>query len=141
MRIICMLCFIVIVGLALSSAAPADPPAAGTLTVTGSAEVKVQPDVAYVSLGVQTDDKDAAAAMKTTLRFSMVIQKLSDLGLRPSDEISHKQRMDPIYGPNQAGPTGYRVNSTAQVKAKNMSRVFATGSMRPLKPEQTRCIP
>lgn len=56
------------------------------ITVSGQGTVKVKPDVAYVTLGVQTDSKDAKEAQaQNTKLMNDVIEAVKALGIAEKD--------------------------------------------------------
>jgi uncharacterized protein len=94
------------------------------ISVSTSASVKVVPDRARISIGVQTDAATAAAAGATNARrTSAVRDALVKLGIPTADigttnySVSPQQKWDPKT--NQASVTGYRVANTVMVVLKD----------------------
>lgn len=76
MRTKTMLFVILGLALVLSACAPAGQPsqeASRLLSVTGSARVDVRPDIAYISIGVQTENADPAEAVAENNRQSQAV--------------------------------------------------------------------
>ncbi len=63
----------------------AEPPQR-TLTVNGTGKVTLTPDIAYVSIGVQTEDPSAAAAVHAnTTTANAVVQAIKSFGVEEKD--------------------------------------------------------
>jgi hypothetical protein len=61
-------------------------PAPRTLTVTGSSEVFLTPDIAYIQVGVRTQDADVAAAVaQNNTQVERVMATLNDFGIAAED--------------------------------------------------------
>jgi uncharacterized protein len=94
------------------------------ISVTTSASVKVVPDRARISIGVQTDAPTAAAAGSTNARRTTAVRDaLIKIGVPAADvgttnySVSPQQKWDPRT--NQASVTGYRVANTVMVVLKD----------------------
>lgn len=94
------------------------------ISVSTSASVKVIPDRARISIGVQTDAATAAAAGSTNARRTAAVRDaLVKLGVPTADigttnySVSPQQKWDPKT--NQASVTGYRVANTVMVVLKD----------------------
>jgi uncharacterized protein YggE len=116
------------------TAAPANTPVAAqsanprTITVSGTGVAYLTPDIAYVNIGVHTDNKDAAVAVSTNNTNSQkVISALKSFGIADKDiqttnfSIYPQQQFD-----NQGKPTGeinYVVDNTVYVTVRDLSKV------------------
>ncbi len=112
----------------LSAAEAPEPP---TLSVTGTAEVRVQPDLATVRLGVQSQAQDARSAQEETNRLMQrVIQQVRQTGI-PQEQIQTAQlQLEPVYAPRrpQEATTppqvvAYRATNTVVVRIEELNRV------------------
>jgi uncharacterized protein YggE len=98
---------------ALATSAPAQmvqpTPGPRTLTVSGEGTASAAPDVAYVSLGVQTQGKTAVEATNENSRLmTSVLAALQGRGVRPQDLRTSGLTVTPRYAPppTSAGPAG-----------------------------------
>ncbi|HZS01857.1 MAG TPA: SIMPL domain-containing protein [Chloroflexota bacterium] len=89
---------------ALATTAPAQmvqpTPGPRTLTVTGEGTASAAPDVAYVSVGVQTQGKTAVEATSENSRLmTSVLAALQARGVRPQDLRTSGLTVTPRYAP------------------------------------------
>ena len=80
-----VLIFILVLALALSACgtAPAQP---GTLNVSGNGTVYLTPDIAYVTLGVHTEDPDLASGVsKNNTQAQALVDALKNAGIAAKD--------------------------------------------------------
>lgn len=102
----------------------------GSLEVTGTAIVTGAPDMAHISLGVETQDTSAdTAAQENANRMDRVFAVLKDLGLTDKDITTSGYN---IYSSNQvinrgtdeeATITTYRVQNRVNITTKNLDSV------------------
>jgi uncharacterized protein len=107
---------LLLVGLALG-ACTGSQPLQRTLSVTGAGTVHVEPDIAVVSLGVQTTGADVGAAVQeNNRRARAVADTLIEKGVASADlrttnfYVSSQPRYDPMGMPT--GETTYTVDNT-----------------------------
>ena len=88
-----------------------------TINVTGTGTVHVEPDIAIVSLGVQTLGPDIGIAVQeNNRRAKAVMEALLELGVTPEDMrttnfyVSSQPQFDPMGMPT--GETSYTVDNT-----------------------------
>lgn len=88
-----------------------------TINVTGTGTVHVEPDIAVVSLGVQTLGPDVGTAVQeNNRRAKAVMEALLELGVTPEDMrttnfyVSSQPQFDPMGMPT--GETSYTVDNT-----------------------------
>ena len=96
------------------------------ITVSGTATVKGKPDVAFITLGVSTDDKDAGKAAQANARTSTkVIDAMTASGVQRSDIETVQYSVLPVMNYQQNPPTavGYRVSNVVRVKLKDLSKI------------------
>ena len=115
--------------MALSAAEPAQ--GAGTIGVTGTGSVKVKPDIAYVNVGVQTENTDAKAAQAdNNTKIQAVVAKMKELGIADTDIKTNGYSMYPRYdysNPASAGKiTGYTVHNSVSLTLRDINKVGET---------------
>lgn len=121
----------VLFALLMAACAPASgqPMATRTLSVNGSAQLMLDPDIAYISIGVQTKGKDAAEATNANnAQAARVVQAMKDMGIADKDLRTINFN---IYSQQQYGPNGemldleYVVDNTVYVTLREMEKVSA----------------
>lgn len=107
------------------SAAEGDP--RPTVTVVGDGRVLVQPDVAYVDLGVQANGQTFTEAQtNASTQMQAVIDTLIGLGIPREDIRTSRLSAHPVY--DQRDNTtirGYQANNSVQIKVRNLDQVGA----------------
>jgi len=84
--IVLMLLTLIVSACGTAYAQEASPETSRTINVTGTGEVLLTPDIAYVSIGVRTEGEDAAVAVTENNRKSdEVVQALIDSGVDQDD--------------------------------------------------------
>jgi hypothetical protein len=113
--------------LALSACAPAAANDS-TINVTGSGTVYVTPDIAYIYIGVHTEDLDIKQAVNSNnILAQAVVDALRNGGVDAQDiqtsnfNIYSYQKSDPLSGLN-IGLT-YSVDNTVFVKVRDLSKL------------------
>ena len=98
-----------------------------TISVTGSAQVKLIPDIAYISIGVHTENADAAEAVASnTSRVQEVIDAIIAQGVEPEDIQTSNFS---IYPQQEYGPNGetlgikFVVDNTVVVNVRNLTTI------------------
>lgn len=104
------------------------------ISVTGDATVSVKPDMATLSLGVETNGATAQAAQRdNATKMSAVVAALKDAGIAADDIQTSNFSLYPVYesqydktrvdpNPKQV-LTGYRCGNTVTAKVKVIARV------------------
>ncbi len=95
------------------------------ITVSGHAELKVKPDVAFVSFAVTTQSRDQVEAVKANaVRTTTVMNVLIKSGIANSDIETEFCTVSPDYDYNANPPvlTGYQVTNSIQVKIRDMAK-------------------
>jgi uncharacterized protein len=106
-----------------------DPPSNSTISVTGNGQVTVQPDIALLSIGVNTQGSSAqAAAQQNAQTMAKVIAALENLGINSSsiqtvsyDIYQQNQYATPVVCSTPLNSTacfssgGYEVDDEVQV--------------------------
>ena len=107
--------------------AQATEPAKRTINVTGTGKVTLTPDIAYVSIGVHTEGKDAAEAVASnTSQAQKVVDALKAFKIDPKDiqtinfSIYPQQQYD-----NEGKPQGitYVVDNTVYVTLRDIDKL------------------
>lgn len=114
---------------ALPAAADERP---ATLSLTGEGTVMVTPDVATVSIGVETQAENAGAALQGNSRAAAeVIAILKDAGVKPEDVQTQNFSVFPVYAERRNQPSveprvaGYRVTNQVSAKIRDLDGLGA----------------
>jgi uncharacterized protein YggE len=106
---------------------PQIQPAVRTLTVTGSADSILTPDIAYIYVGVHTENADAKTAISTNNSDTQkVINALKAAGVADKDLRTTNFS---VYPSQQTGPNGetkgtiYMVDNTVYVTVRDLSKM------------------
>ena len=114
----------------VSSAATADPvgeAATRTVTVDGRGEIWIEPDVAMVSLGVETMKTELAAAQQeNATQMASILASLTRSGIAEQDVQTSGYNILPQYEQNGVQPTGYRVTNTVRATIRDLTALGAT---------------
>jgi uncharacterized protein YggE len=104
-----------------------------TISVTGSGQVDVQPDQALVTVGVQTQAKEAAAAISQNNQgMQQVIDALEQAGVAAEDIQTRVLELQPQFtspSPNEPAPqgppqiVGYMAVNTVDVRVRDLQRM------------------
>lgn len=102
-------------------------PPVRTITVSGTGMITLTPDVAYVYIGVQTQDASATKAMdENNTRAQEVIEAIKSFGIKPEDikTTNFSIYPQPIYDEDykQVGVT-YVVNNTVYVTVRDLTKL------------------
>jgi len=100
-------------------------PARG-ITVSDSAEVKVQPDTAFITFGVVVRDRVAkVAAQENARRSSAVVAAIEKAGIPKSDVKTIDYSLNPQmnWDTNPPKITGYSASNTVSVRTKDMAKI------------------
>ena len=123
---------ILILGTALTACGPSNitvqpQPPLRTITVTGTGMVTLTPDIAYIYIGVQTQDASATVAMNdNNTRAAAIIAAIKNAGVADKDvqttnfSIYPQQQYD-----NNGNITGilYVVNNTVYVTVRDLTKL------------------
>lgn len=104
-----------------------------TLSIAGRGDVQVEPDLAILTAGVQSDGKTAAEAMAANRQaMNGVFRALRSAGIAERDMQTSNFNLQPQYDyssrSNGENPrlTGYRANNTVTVRARDLDRLGQT---------------
>ena len=96
------------------------------LTTHGHAEMKVKPDIAYISIGVVTQEHDSAAAVQeNATRATALLKAVRGANVADKDIQSQFYGVQPQYD-YQVSPavlTGYQVTNNFRVTVRDLSKV------------------
>jgi uncharacterized protein YggE len=98
-----------------------------TITVVGEGTATAKPDLARLSIGVETFAPKATEATKENNdKMTGIINTLKDLGIADKDIQTTNYSINPEYS-SQKGETnqitGYRVSDTVQVTVRNLDNI------------------
>lgn len=122
----CGLLFVLAAGLLIvaSGSMAQDQPTG--INVSGTAQVRARPDIAYVTFGVVTEDRDAAqAAQENARRTTAVIDAIVRFGITRADIETTQYTVAPIVDYRATPPvtTGYRVTNLIRVTVRDLTRI------------------
>ncbi|MEM8950179.1 MAG: SIMPL domain-containing protein [Pseudomonadota bacterium] len=104
----------------------ADDDQPGRITVTGRGEAQAEPDIATMSIGVQTDAKAPGEALsENARRMIAVMQRLKDAGIEDRDLRTSQLAIWPIRADSRQPGSfdGYRVTNQLTVTIRDIDRV------------------
>lgn len=98
-----------------------------TMSVSGQAKVNVSPDIAYVTLGVITENADAKAAQKANAAaMDKVIIAIKASGVKNEDIKTVNYTIYPKYDYSEktgvSSIVGYSVNNSVSVTVRDLSK-------------------
>jgi uncharacterized protein YggE len=107
---------------------PQVPP--NTISVSSEGSVKVKPDMVYINVGVQTENKSSKVAQQeNATKMNKVMQVLKELKIAEADIKTSQYTIYPIetYSEKDQRPyvTGYRVINTLEITIRDISKVGA----------------
>ncbi|HZR98356.1 MAG TPA: SIMPL domain-containing protein [Chloroflexota bacterium] len=108
--------------LAPGAAAQGDVTSDHTITVNGEGEASAAPDVAYVTVGVQTQNASAAAAVaENSRRMSAVLDAMRGRGLGSRDLQTSGLNVSPQFDREQQ-VTGYQATNNVTITVHEVDR-------------------
>lgn len=97
------------------------------ITVSGEGKVYAKPDIALVSLGVETTGLTTSDVIsKNTAKMNAVIQAVKDSGVEQKDIQTTNYNLAPLYNWTEAAGRvfqGYTLTQNLQVKIRDFSKV------------------
>ena len=121
-----MMFTVIALALLVGACAPAGNADVRTLSVSGSGEAFLAPDIAYVYIGVHTENTTAAQAVTdNTAQTEELIQAIRDFGVEANDirttnfSIYPMDRFDPSTG-LPSGEKVYAVDNTVYVTVRSL---------------------
>ena len=120
---------VIALALVMSACAPAGNANVRTLSVSGSGQAFLAPDIAYVYVGVHTESATAAEAVtENTSQTETLMQAIQDFGIDPKDirttnfSIYPMDRFDPSTG-MPSGEKVYAVDNTVYVTVRDLDKL------------------
>jgi len=101
-----------------------------TISVSSEGTVKVKPDLVYINVGVQTENKSSKVAQQeNTTKMNKVMQVLKELKIADLDIKTSQYTIYPIetYSEKDKSSTvtGYKVINTLEITIRDISKVGA----------------
>ncbi len=94
------------------------------LTVTGTGTIKIMPDVAYVTIGVVTNDTDAAKAQQSNREtMNKIFEALKKEGLTEDDMRTTNYSTYPRYNYDTNKVTSYEVTNMVELTITDIDNV------------------
>lgn len=94
------------------------------ISVSGQGTISVKPDVAYVSLGVETLDTDATKARKANdAAMAKVIAAVKGFGVTDEDITTTNFSIYPRYDDKGQTITGFTVSNSVNVAVKSLDKL------------------
>jgi hypothetical protein len=103
-----------------------EPKSAKTIVVSGTGSVFSKPDLAYVTIAVQTQSKDAQSAQQDNARkMTSTIDTLKSKGISENDVRTVGYRLDPMMDYESKPPVivGYLAVNTIQITVRDLNNV------------------
>lgn len=98
-----------------------------TITARGEGVVKVKPDIAYITMGVRTENKDAKVAQTSNAeKMDKVIAALKKMGIEEKDIQTSNYSVYPQYNYEAKGAekiVGYTVENTVKITVRDILKV------------------
>ena len=99
-----------------------------TITVSGTGNVVVEPDMAHITLGVVSEADTAKAALeKNTASMAAIVPALKASGIPPKDIQTSNFSVNPRYRPSKAGEqpviNGYQVSNTVRIVVRDIAKL------------------
>jgi uncharacterized protein YggE len=101
-----------------------------TISVSSEGTVKVKPDMVYINVGVQTENKSSKVAQQeNTTKMNKVMQVLKELKIAEVDIKTSQYTIYPMETYSEKDQrsyiTGYRVINTLEITIRDISKVGA----------------
>lgn len=99
------------------------------ISVVGRGEIKAVPDMAVISVGVETEAKTPSEALsENTSRMSVVMARLEEAGIAANDLQTSQLSVWPIYADrptnsNERKITSYRASNQLRVTLRDIERI------------------
>ena len=117
------------VALLMSACGPTNQASVRTLSVSGTGQANLAPDIAYIYVGVHTENPTAAEAVAdNTTQTQTVIQAIKDFGIDEKDirttnfSIYPQDKFDPQSG-TPTGQKTYVVDNTVYVTVRKLDQL------------------
>jgi len=95
-----------------------------TLTVSGTGIIYVEPDLAKLNVGVQTQEETAKeAAERNAEKMAAIIKALSSLGINEDDIETVSYNIYPVYSEDYRHIIGYRVENNLLITIRDLTMI------------------
>lgn len=97
-----------------------------TIQVTAQGTVRVEPDIAYITLGVQSQAKTAEASQAANLeKMTALYEALKQLGIEEKDYYTSQYSVNPdyTYSGNTQRITGYTTTNMIEVTMRDLTEI------------------
>jgi uncharacterized protein YggE len=114
--------------LVLSACGPAASGATRSLSVTGSGMVSLTPDIAYIYIGVHTENRDIAQALaENNQQAQAVVEALKNMGVAAEDIQTSSFNIWSMEAYDEVGQayTKYTVDNSVYVTVRDLSNLGA----------------
>lgn len=99
-------------------------PASTGITVTGQGKSTMKPDVAFITLGVETQNIDVAKARAANnIAMAKVKNAVKGFGVADEDITTTNYNIYPYYDEKGSVVQGYRVENTINVRVKDLTKL------------------
>lgn len=93
------------------------------IVVIGTGEVKVEPDIASIMIGVETSAPTTQEALaQNSAQAQAIIDQIRQLGIEERDIQTSGINIYPVYDNEGRNITGYTVNNTVNVTVRNIGQ-------------------
>jgi uncharacterized protein YggE len=115
----------------MTDAQTPDKTAPSTLTVSGSGETRVAPDIATVRLGVLTQSASAKAAQEQVNRVNnATLEAVAKLGVKPDQIQTSDLSLSPLYSQPKPGDesnaprvVGYQASTVIAIRLTDLTKI------------------
>ena len=127
-----MVVSVLALALALSACGPTASVQPRTLNVSGNGSVSLAPDIAYIYIGVHTDNTDLATAVnKNNTQTQALVDALKNAGVAGADiqtsnfsvYTNNNQSFDKLTGQTTDNGTYYSVDNTVYVTIRDLTKL------------------
>ena len=127
-----MVVSVLALALALSACGPTASVQPRTLNVSGNGSVSLAPDIAYIYIGVHTDDADLATGVnKNNTQTQALVDALKNAGVAGADiqtsnfsvYTNNNQSFDKLTGQTTNNGTYYSVDNTVYVTIRDLTKL------------------
>ena len=127
-----LLVSVIVLAIILSACGPAAASQPRTLNVSGNGSVSLTPDIAYIYIGIHTDDADLATAVsRNNTQTQALVDALKGAGIDLKDiqtsnfsvYTNSNQSFDKATGQTTGNGTSYSVDNTVYVTLRDLTKL------------------
>ncbi len=96
------------------------------VSTSGAGKISIEPDIAYISLGVQTKNKESAqAAKENSALMNKILEAVKAEGIKDDELETSAYNIEPQYqyGDGKSTLDGYLVTNTIKITINDLSKV------------------